>query len=237
MRIITWNCNMAFRKKADSILEYQPDILIVQECENLERLNFKNNKKIPNYSAWFGENPNKGVGIFSFCDYQFEVLSNHNLNLKNIIPLRVFNETKEFILLAIWANHPQDKDGQYITQVWKAVHFYEDIITEENTILIGDFNSNTIWDRPKRVGNHSDLVKKLELKGIKSAYHEFHAQQQGKEIHSTLYMYRHKEKPYHIDYCFASSDFLKRLKDVEIGKHCDWSSLSDHCPIIVDFDL
>jgi exodeoxyribonuclease III len=36
MKIITWNCNMAYRKKADFILEENPDILIVSECENKE---------------------------------------------------------------------------------------------------------------------------------------------------------------------------------------------------------
>jgi exonuclease III len=36
MKIITWNCNMAFRKKADWILQYEPDILIIPECEHPE---------------------------------------------------------------------------------------------------------------------------------------------------------------------------------------------------------
>lgn len=40
MRIITWNCNMAFRKKADFVLTYKPDILIVPECEYPENLVF-----------------------------------------------------------------------------------------------------------------------------------------------------------------------------------------------------
>ncbi|MBU0697304.1 MAG: endonuclease/exonuclease/phosphatase family protein [Bacteroidetes bacterium] len=234
MRIITWNCNMAFRKKADSILELSPDILIIQECENLEKLKFDTK---PTSSFWYGENPNKGVGVFSFSEYQFEVLDNHNLNFKNVIPLRVFRENEEFILFAIWANNPKDKDGQYVTQVWKAIHFYEELINEQSTLLIGDFNSNTIWDKPKRIGNHSDVVSKLKLKGIKSVYHVFNKQEHGKEINSTLFMYRHENKPYHIDYCFASSDFIRKLKTVEIGLHSKWCSLSDHVPVIIDFDL
>ena len=32
--LTTWNCNMAFRKKKDQILRYDPDVLVVQECEN-----------------------------------------------------------------------------------------------------------------------------------------------------------------------------------------------------------
>ena len=33
-RLVTWNDNMAFRRKKDQILEYDPDLLVVQEYEN-----------------------------------------------------------------------------------------------------------------------------------------------------------------------------------------------------------
>jgi len=48
-------------------------------------------------------------------------------------------------------------------------------------------------------------------------------------------MYRHKDKGYHIDYCFASEDFAERLKSVEIGKYGFWKKYSDHVPVIVTF--
>ena len=36
MRIVTWNCNGAFRKKYSrlKIDDKYPDILVIQECEN-----------------------------------------------------------------------------------------------------------------------------------------------------------------------------------------------------------
>ncbi len=103
--------------------------------------------------------------------------------------------------------------------------------------MVGDFNSNTIWDRPRREGNHSRLVEKLEAYQIFSTYHYFHQQQQGKEEHATLFLYRNQNKPYHIDYCFASHYFVDKLKHVEIGSFEDWTTYSDHCPLTVEFNL
>ena len=154
-----------------------------------------------------------------------------------IIPITVSNGQFDFTLFAIWANNPKDPDGQYVTQVWKAINYYETLITNNQTILIGDFNSNTIWDKPRREGNHSTVVKRLEDKGIYSAYHTYFNQMQGSEQHPTLYMYRRKEHPYHIDYCFASAQMIAHLKSVEVGEYEFWKNYSDHVPVIVTFDM
>lgn len=237
MKIITWNCNMAFRNKAEFILVHKPDILIVPECESPEKLIFKKNNLIPNDILWYGTNQNKGLGIFSYGNYKFKLLECHNPKFKNILPISVTDGEIDFIMFAIWANNPDDKDGQYVTQVWKAINYYEDLLSEENVILIGDFNSNTIWDKPRREGNHSTVVEKLKSKNIFSTYHEFFNQEQGKEKHPTLFMYRHENKPYHIDYCFASNEFIRKLVNVEVGNYMDWTEYSDHKPLIVQFDL
>jgi len=227
---------MSFRKKAEVILKRKPDILIVPECEHPERLIFKNDKLKPTDILWFGHNRNKGLAILSYSSYKFSLLDGHNENLKTIVPLRVTNDKLSFNLFAIWANNPADHDGPYITQVWKAIHHYDSFLTNRRTILIGDFNSNTIWDKPRREGNHSTVVKYLEKKGIHSLYHKFFKQAQGKEQHPTLYMYRHKNKGYHIDYCFASQDLVKKLNSVEVGAYAFWKKYSDHMPVIVAFD-
>lgn len=236
MKIITWNCNMAFRKKADIILMHKPDILVVPECEHPDKLIFKNTIPKAKDTLWFGRNPNKGLAIFSYCHFHLKLLDIYNESFKTIIPISVSGNKFNFILFAVWANNPKDPDGQYITQVWKAINYYEKLITSKQTILIGDFNSNTIWDRPKREGNHSTVVNKLETKGVYSAYHKYYNQAQGQEQHPTLYMYRRIDKPYHIDYCFASIDMIEHLQSVEIGDYDFWTKYSDHVPVIITFN-
>jgi exodeoxyribonuclease III len=174
MRLITWNCNMAFRRKAGLILAYQPDIVVIPECECPEKLLFAANIPKPADLLWFGENKNKGLAIISYSDYRFQALENYNADLRMIIPIYATNGRFDFNLFAIWANNPDDKDGQYVEQVWKALSHYESLITNTKTMLVGDFNSNTIWDRKSRPGNHSDVVKLLEAKGIHSSYHLHH---------------------------------------------------------------
>lgn len=232
MKIITWNCNMAFRNKAAIILAEKPDILVVPECEHPGKLLFRPGTKKPTDSLWFGSNTNKGLGIFSYSKYRFKVHDCHDENLQMIIPIAVTGGKYDFNLFAIWANNPTDPDGQYVEQVWKAIHHYDHLLADKATVLVGDFNSNTIWDRKYRAGNHSNVVKYLAAKDIHSAYHLQHNQEQGKEEHPTLYLYRHQNKPYHIDYCFISSDLVKKLRSVEIGNYADWIAYSDHVPVI-----
>jgi len=226
---------MAYRKKADFILTHNPDIIVVPECENPERLNFGVDTKKPTQVFWYGENQHKGIGVFSYSNYKFKLLRVHNPAIKTILPLSVTGGAFDFTLFAVWAYNKDDKEGQYVEQVWKAIHYYEKLIKKKNTILIGDFNSNTIWDKPRRIGNHSAVVEKLAKKGIYSTYHKFFNQVQGKEAHPTLFMYRHQDKPYHIDYCFASSDLIDKLESVEVGSYEQWSHHSDHKPLVVTF--
>lgn len=228
---------MVYRRKANLLLLHKPDIVVVPECEHPDKLKFESGTPIPNDAFWFGKNQHKGLGVFSYSDFKFELINTHRQEFRTILPLTATNKKKRFNLFAIWANNPEDKGDEYIGQVWKALNFYSDLLENKNTFLIGDFNSNTIWDKPRREGNHSTVVEFLATKGIHSTYHKFYNQIQGKEKHNTLFMYRHKDKPYHIDYCFASVDLIKKLSYVEVGKYKDWCKYSDHTPLIVTFNI
>ena len=229
---------MAYRKKAEFILSYQPDIVVIPECEHPDRLKFNSETPLPNDVFWFGENKNKGIGIFSYSEFKFQLLDVHNADFRTILPLAVTNGKIDFILFAVWAYNPKDlKKFQYVGQIWKAIHYYEALLKNEKIILAGDFNSNSIWDKSYRECNHSNVVDYLQKKEIYSTYHQYHNQKQGEEEHPTFFLYRHQNRPYHIDYCFASADFIKKLQKVEVGNYEQWKQFSDHTPLIVTFNV
>lgn len=238
MKLITWNCQGAFRLKADIILLQQPDILVVQECEHPDKLVFNATTQPPKDILWFGDNKDKGLGIFSYSDYKFQLLDQHNTDIKIISPVFVTGGQLDFTLFGIWANNRHDRDGRYIEQVWKAINHYDQLLTTGRTILTGDFNSNKIWDKKhKKLANHSKVVARLAEKNIYSVYHKYLNQEQGQESHPTFFFKRNREKPYHIDYCFTSTDLYDKVKNIEIGTYENWGTHSDHAPLTIDFDL
>jgi exonuclease III len=67
MKIVTWNCNGAFRNKFQHISHLEADILIIQECENPESISKKNESyhQFARNTLWCGSNNNKGLGVFA----------------------------------------------------------------------------------------------------------------------------------------------------------------------------
>ncbi len=237
MKLISWNCQGAFRKKADIILTHQPDILLIQECEHPDKLQFNPTTQKPSDTYWYSDGGRKGIGLFSYSDYKFELLPCFNPAFRYVLPFRVTGNGQTITFFAIWAmDNKQKRSARYIGQIWFAINHYKDLLGN-STILIGDFNSNKIWDHKDRVGSHSHVVNQLAGKGIYSVYHKHFDIEQGKETHSTFFLYRNKNKPYHLDYCFTSADIFDKVVKVEIGTYDNWNTHSDHSPLIVEFDF
>ena len=137
---------------ADAVLGLLPDILVVQECECPDRLLFGSVNRRPSDFLWFGDNQHKGLGVFSYGDYRFSLLDCYNPACKMIVPIAVTGGRIDFNLFAIWANNPQDPDHRYVEQVWNAINLYDGLLDKGSSILMGGFNSNTIWDKKNRVG-------------------------------------------------------------------------------------
>lgn len=70
--------------------------------------------------------------------------------------------------------------------------------------MIGDFNSNTVFDPAHRRGSHTELVARLAVSGVVSVYPVRMGELQGEERQPTFFLNRSRAKPFHLDYCFAS---------------------------------
>ena len=234
MRIVTWNCNGALRKKFQVLQELEADIYIIQECENPSETSSKEYKEFALNHLWLGDSKNKGVGIFAKPSIALEKLSWSNAfkdhSVKYFLPCRV---NQSFNLLGVWTHKNNSPNFGYIGQFWKYLQVNLDNF--DKIIIGGDFNSNVIWDQWDRWWNHSDVVSILKETGIESLYHLSNSEEQGKESQPTFYLQRNLDKPYHIDYFFGSKWFVKNLKKLKIGELNKWLEISDHLPMTADF--
>ncbi len=81
--------------------------------------------------------------------------------------------------------------SSYIGQIYLALEKYASLL-KEPCIIVGDWNSNKVFDHIKRVKTHSEVVEFLEGFGIKSAYHQFSKEKQGEESKATHYFRKGK---------------------------------------------
>ena len=220
MKIISWNCNGKFREKFRDILELDADIYVIQECENpaesscVEYVDFAKNH------LWIGEHKSKGLGVFAREGVRMRENDWKKFCLRNFLSVNINNS---FDLVAVWACHPYIEE-YYIYQSINIVNY------NENTIIIGDFNSNAIWDKKHHSRTHSAIVQQLNDIGISSAYHYSTNEVQGSETAPTFYLYRHFDKPYHIDHCFTAA---KNIHSYHVLNSLHWLEKSDHMPILL----
>jgi len=233
MKLITWNCQGAFRKKYPAIARLQPDLAVIQECEQLERIRWAEDIPSPASRLWFGLKPTRGLGIFSWTGLELSPLENTDPSINYCLPVRV-SGAAHFHLLAIWAMAHRDSRLSYIAQVNFGLIAYQAFIQEADTVLMGDFNSNQRSDKIQKLGYHGLVVRSLADLEIVSAYHFFTGEKHGKETAFTFYHGRKQSRPFHLDYIFIPRRWIRRVKRVTVGRPEDWLALSDHCPVMVE---
>ncbi len=216
-------------------MKFQPDLLVVQECEQESK--YKKSQLISGYTdfLWFGDNPNKGLAVLSFNDYKVALAENYNQAFQYIVPILLSKGKNEIRVYIVWAMpHPKSSIKSYVGQIWDAINYYNEPAFSKESLWIGDWNSNAIWDNQRKASNHTSIVNKLEASGIVSLYHTLRKEPPGQEKEPTLYLLKNRDKPYHMDYCFAPRHCISDHTTVEVGKFEQWITLSDHMPLIID---
>ena len=227
MRIVTWNCCRGpTSTKLPLLAPLEPTLSVVQECPRP--------RSKPTSTLWFGDNPRQGIAVTASRGYHISPLECRAVP-RYTVPIQVTGPVT-FLLLAVWSQ--QDPHFRYVKGIIRAVDCYRDLIVAQPTVIVGDFNSNTIWDHKRPNGqNHSGLVRNLAALGLVSAYHHFYGEAHGRESRPTLYLLWKQARPYHIDYCFIPEAWAPFLRSVEVGTYEEWSKVSDHRPLVVDLAL
>jgi exonuclease III len=262
MKIVSWNCHYGLGgDKSKIIKKFDADILIILECREKDM-------EISGYDKdhydWYGDhkeatdnsgkiNEEKDLGIGIFWKEGITVIRspkwNESLRKNNdfryLVPYLVEGKFDSFMLIAVWTKNKTDMDDQlaYIQKAHAAIDHYKSInLLTDRIVLIGDFNSNKIWDNCyQKNQNHTTFVEKLEREGIIDC-----SKINGENNNATYSYYtKNGEKQVVDDYCFISEKMAKQLKPSVLCSE-EWMTNengikhwhgSDHCPISVEFNF
>lgn len=225
MRLVTWNiARGSSAEKVPSVSPLSADVLVLQECARPDDINDRH--------LWFGTNVSKGVSVQASGEYRLSALPVRADTPPYFIPIEVTGP-ESFLLIAVWA---QKEPYRYVEGVSRAIATYSDMIGARATVLLGDFNSNAIWNAEHPAEhNHSAIVSSLDRLGCASAYHEYFREAHGRETRHTYFHWWKENHPFHIDYVFIPKQWLSRLEIVEVASFAQGEGASDHRPVSVTF--
>ena len=222
---------MAFRKKKSQILQYEPDILVIQECENPE---MKGDWSVFSDWLWIGDNEHKGLGVFSRNNLSLELADVEGPGGRYAIPVTTDGSVD---VLGVWAmNDEKHPERRYIGQVYTALQDHREFLNH-NTVVVGDFNWNLMWDKSLKsplCGNFDDTVDILYSCGLHSSYHTLNDTNFGNESIPTFFMHKKRDREYHIDYIFIPDRAVESVAEFSIGSYENWIDASDHMPIMIE---
>jgi exodeoxyribonuclease-3 len=240
MRIVAWNCGAGFHRKAAAVLALAPDIAVISECAGPATLLPKVPWFSPTGALWVGDNPHKGLALFSFGAYRLTRHRAYDPAITYALPARVEGPCT-FNLLGLWSHHhkaPLSVRDPGPTLL--ALAAYRRFLRRRPAIVAGDLNNHVRWDRPRKASNHANAMAALGKLGMVSAYHQFFGVAQGGERHPTLYWRDRSESgpTYHIDYLFLPRAASAHIRAFSLGSFADWTAtgLSDHVPLVIDLE-
>ncbi len=229
MNILSWNAQQKFREKIQRFSPYTFDVLVVQECEWTE-LAIERYRDAGWHGCWLGENRHKGLGVFVPLEVSITSLDWGIDECRYFLPVQL---ASGLTVVGVWAMGGASKRLAYAGQVARFLERHGERLRAGPSVLIGDLNSNAIWDTRHKSANHSCNDARLNSLGLRSLYHAQRGEQNGQEQHPTFYLHRHRHKPYHLDYAYLP-DAMVAASTLEVGDPETWLPVSDHMPLFIN---
>ena len=236
---------MALHRKIDALMALHPDIAVIPEAAEPERLLDRAPALAKASLVWVGRNPHKGLLLAGFGATRLAFnRRRHDGRLHWMAPVAVSGlpgMDAPVHLLGVWAQNASEgnlrKDNPGFLQ--RALRRYRRFLRAAPAVVAGDFNNHVQWDRPGWRINHANEIRALARLGLVSAYHLSRGVEAGNEPEPTFYWRRRAVDGYHIDYVFMPEYWSTYAFDVTVGKYEDWtgSGLSDHVPLVLEMTM
>ena len=239
--IVVWNVAKRSAAKLHRLESLGADVAVVPECA-------RDDEMIQNGTmAWVGspESTSCGLAVLGFNGHSVRLVDEGDPQTTWAAAVAVSGPTS-FRLLAVWSDtnrkRCQQREGtdDPMGPLRLALRNRGPFLRSGPVVVAGDFNHNSVWDKPLRSWNHSYAVADLASLGLVSAYHADRGCEHGSEPEPTFYTSRQRAKAHHLDFCFVPS--TADIASVEVGRWEDWCQKgmldgSDHAPMTVEVSL
>lgn len=233
--IVVWNVAKKSQNKIHRLPSLGADVAVVPECA-------RDDEMIENGTmVWVGnpESQSCGLAVISYNGHTVRLAEDPDPRAVWTAAVKIAGPNS-FRLLAVWADTSrtrcQEREDSIdpIGPLRLALRHHERFLRRGPTLVAGDFNHNTVWDKPLRSWNHSYGVADLASLGLVSAYHSARGCDHGDEPEPTFYTSKQRTKPHHLDFCFVPSTAV--IESVEVGRWEEWCQAgmadgSDHAPL------
>lgn len=226
------------RTKLPVILTEKADVYCFQETETPEKWFAKYESEFHS-PIYINDNKNKGICVLARKNTCFETVKWSDLftqcyygeirdkTMKYFLPFKI---NHKYTIVNCWCHKNNSEHFAYKGQLWKYL-IENSHNVDINTVFIGDFNDNAIWDDEDCWWNMTNNNTTLNQHGLYSSYHLFSKESFGKESEPTFFLYRHEDRPYHIDYAYAAPQNQLNFK---ILNQDVFLKYSDHLPIMLE---